>query len=98
VRYAKAVRQVWVRGDDAGVAQVLLHDMPGTRGVLAGASAMRQWNVVASMCAVLVAIYAAGCVYALVMDQINFKDFSTAILALLLPLLGYLARMLKVDQ
>lgn len=56
---------------------------------------MRQWNVVAALCCVLTVVYAAGCVYALVTDAIGFTEFGAAVLAILLPLFGYLARMLN---
>jgi hypothetical protein len=58
---------------------------------------MRQWNVVATMSGLLVFIYAAGCIYALVTSQIDFKDFAASILAVMLPTLGYLARMLQPE-
>lgn len=54
----------------------------------------RQWNVVATLAVILVLAYAGGVTFSFVAAKIAFSEYREAMLAVLLPVLGYLARML----
>lgn len=54
----------------------------------------RKWNVVATLAVILVLAYAIGVTFAFVSGKTEFAGYQEAMLAVLLPVLGYLARML----
>lgn len=54
----------------------------------------RQWNVVATLAVILVLAYAGGVTFSFVSGATDFEGYKQGMLAVLLPVLGYLARML----
>lgn len=54
----------------------------------------KHWNVVATLAVILVLTYAGATVTGLVIGKLTFPEFRESMSVVLLPVLGYLARML----